>query len=125
MDDFETAFENHTLQRLGLFIYLIPVFGVLPALWTLNRRQSSKSHREVSRLVVILALVWVSGYSCLNLGAGWSGEVDAQGLRTSLLLLNTLLTSSYFLTQIGLMVRLWQGQSLQLPGLSRLARHLP
>lgn len=125
MDDFEAAFENQTLERLSLFLYLIPVFGVIPALWTLNRRHSSRTQREVSRLAIVLALAWISASGLLNLGAGWSSESRLLGVSTSLLLLNTLLTSGYFLTQIGLMVRLWQGQPLKLPGFSRIARHLP
>jgi hypothetical protein len=43
----------------------------------------------------------------------------------ALLLLNGVLTSGYFVTSFWLMWRLHKNQSLQLPGLSQIAKHLP
>ena len=108
--------ENQDLKRLQLFVYLIPVIGFLPALWTLYRRQGTRELLAVSRLSVTLALGWLLGYIFLLAGAQTS---EFWTLR--LLFLNSLLTSGYFLVSIGLMARLWQRKSLRLPGISGIA----
>jgi hypothetical protein len=108
--------ENQDLKRLQLFVYLVPVIGFLPALWTLYRRQGTREQQAVSRLSVTLALGWLLGYILLSAGAQTS---EFWTLR--LLFLNSLLTSGYFLVSIGLMVRLWQRKLPRLPGISRIA----
>jgi hypothetical protein len=108
--------ENQDLKRLQLFVYLIPVLGFLPALWTLYRRQGTREQQAVSRLSVTLALGWLLAYILLLAGAQTS---EFWTLR--LLFLNSLLTSGYFLVSIGLMARLWRRKSLRLPGISRIA----
>lgn len=108
--------DNQELKRLQLFVYLVPVIGFLPALWTLYRRQGAREQQAVSRLSVTLALGWLLGYILLSAGAQTS---EFWTLR--LLFLNSLLTSGYFLVSIGLMVRLWQGKLPRLPGISRIA----
>jgi hypothetical protein len=109
--------ENRDLQRLQLFVYLIPVLGFFPALWTLYRRQATREQQSVSRLSVTLALSWLLAYILL-LSAGTQAS-DFWAIR--LLFLNSLFTSGYFLVSIGLMVRLWQGKLPRLPGISRVA----
>jgi hypothetical protein len=108
--------ENSDLQRLQLFIYLIPVIGFFPALWTLYRRQGTREQLLVSRLSVTLAFGWLLGYILLASGAELS---EFWTLR--LLFMNSLLTSGYFLVSLGLMVRLWQRKLPRLPGISRVA----
>ena len=108
--------ENSDLKRLQLFIYLVPVLGFFPALWTLYRRQGSREQQAVSRLSVTLAFSWQLGYILLSAGVQVS---EFWTLR--LLFMNTLLTSGYFLVCIGLMVRLWQRKSPRLPGISSVA----
>ena len=108
--------ENSDLNRLQLFVYLVPVLGFFPALWTLYRRQGSREQQAVSRLSVTLAFGWLLGYILLSAG-GQASEFWT--LR--LLFMNTLLTSGYFLVSVGLMVRLWQRKSPRLPGISRIA----
>jgi len=118
------AFENAQLKRLQLFLYLVPVFGFFPACWTLYRRKGNRQQRTVSRQVITLALAWGLGYGLL--GASSEAMIaDAEPLGVYLLLLNGLLTSSYFLVSLWLMVRLWQHKSLQLPGISQISKHLP
>ncbi|MBD0345105.1 MAG: hypothetical protein ICV63_09855 [Coleofasciculus sp. Co-bin14] len=109
--------ENQHLQRLQLFIYLVPVIGFFPSLWTLYRRQGTREQQAVSRLSVTLALGWLLGYILL-LSAGTQAS-EFWSLR--LLFMNTLLTSGYFLVSIGLIVRLWQRKQPRLPGISRFA----
>jgi hypothetical protein len=113
-------FGEQDLKRLQMFIYLIPVVGFFPAMWTLYWRRGSREQRNASRLAVTLALGWMVGY--VLLGAG-TEIVDGSAL--SLLIVTSLLTSGYFLANIWLMVRLWQRKSLRLPGISRLSDRLP
>jgi len=124
MEDSRDVIENRTLKRLFLFIYLIPVFGVVPALWTLSRRDSDRKQREVSRVATLIGLAWLIGTLCLTSGVAVSSE-NAQGMGISLLLFNSVLTSGYFLSSLWLMVRVWRRQSLDLPGLKRITKYLP
>ena len=108
--------ENSDLKRLQLFIYLVPVLGFFPALWTLYRRQGTREQQAVSRLSVTLAFGWLLGYLLLS-----AGLQDSEFWSLRLLLLNTLLTSGYFLLCMGLMARVWQGKLPRLPGISQIA----
>jgi hypothetical protein len=118
------AFENRDLQRLFLLLHLVPVFGLLPSVWSLMNRQSDRQQRATSRLAITLAVVWALGYAGLNAGAmGGGAELNPWG--SSLLMFNTLLTSGYFVTSMWLMLRVWQKQTPRLPGISTIAKHLP
>jgi hypothetical protein len=120
--------ESEDLDRLQIFMYLIPVLGFFPALWTLYRQAegqspagiSGRSRRNASRLAVTLAMGWIVGYALLGAGAQ-----ATDSLTLPLLIASSLLTSGYFLVNIWLMVRLWQGQSIRLPGISRLSDRIP
>ncbi|MFN4279598.1 hypothetical protein [Thermosynechococcus sp.] len=117
------AFTNPTLQRLWFFVYLLPIFGMIPALWQLSRRVSNRQTRHVSRLALLIGLIWLLGYGLLN---GAANVSETQSLPHGLLLfLNSLWGSTYFLVNLGLMVRLWRGRSLKLPLLQRLMKYLP
>ncbi|MDS3859575.1 hypothetical protein RIF25_02015 [Thermosynechococcaceae cyanobacterium BACA0444] len=107
--------------RLWLYLALIPVFGVLPAIWTIRQSQVNSEPRKISRLVILLALAWAVGYGALNLGAG----TTEMWPETSLLFLNSLWTSGYFLTLFWLMTRLSRNQPLSLPFFSYFAKYLP
>lgn len=120
----ETAFASPELERLLLLLYLIPVFGLVPSIWALAHRRSNRQQRSTSRLSVTLAAAWVLGYVLLNLGAMGGGS-ELNSLGSSLMLFNTLLTSGYFVGSVALMLRVWQKQPLQVPGLSKIAKHLP
>lgn len=113
-------FENQDIKHLQLFIYLIPIVGFFPALWTLYRRSGTRQQRNLSRLVITLALGWLFGYLLLGVGAQ-----TTESLSLPLLLTSSLLTSGYFLVNIWLMVRLWQRKSLRLPLVSPLSDRLP
>jgi hypothetical protein len=110
--------ENRELQRLQMFVYLIPVFGFFPALWTLYRRQGTREQQKVSRLSISLAFAWLLGYLLLAVGAE-AQTSEFWALR--LLFMNSLLTSGYFVVSIGLMVRLWQRKPPRLPGITQIA----
>jgi len=113
------------LKHLQLFFYLIPILGFFPSLWTLYRHSSnaatelSREQINTSRLSVTLAGSWLLAYFLLGLGAETS-----EFLSLRLLILNTLLTSGYFLVSILLMIRLFSGKSARLPGFSNLAERI-
>ena len=125
MDNSRDAFDNQTLKRALLFVYLIPVFGVVPAALSLTRREGDRKSRAISRLAIALGLLWGLGTLSLNTGFLFASEGGTQGAGLSLLLFNSLFTSSYFVTTLWLMVRVWQRKSPEIPGISRLAKLLP
>ncbi len=112
--------SGETLERLKLTLYLVPIFGVVPAAYSLWHKQGSRQELAVSRLVVTLAVTWVVAYGLLSTGSHLS-----PGLSLRLLITNTLVTTGYTLTNLVLMVRLLQGKSVSLPGFSQLSKRLP
>ncbi|MBD2449608.1 hypothetical protein H6G76_21040 [Nostoc sp. FACHB-152] len=111
--------QNSLTRQRQLLIYLIPVIGVLPSLWTLYHRQGNREQMKVSRLSITMTFTWLLAYLLLATGSATS---EFFGLR--LLILNSFLTSGYFLVSIWLMFRIIRGQSSRLPGLSNLAEQL-
>jgi hypothetical protein len=113
---------NQHFKRQRMFLYLIPIVGVFPALWTLYRRRENSDAAELatSRLAVTLAGLWLSGYILLETSAGTS-----ETLHLPFLIASTVLTSTYFLVNLGLMVRLWKKIPLWLPGVSKISDRLP
>ena len=110
--------ETKKLQKLQLWIYLLPVVGVVPSLWTLYRGKASYEQKQASRLCLVLLLLWLISYVSLFVGAGKASDL----LAFRLLYANTLITSSYFLICLGLMFRLRKGKSPYLPLISSLAK---
>ncbi|MDJ0705198.1 MAG: hypothetical protein QNJ46_18090 [Leptolyngbyaceae cyanobacterium MO_188.B28] len=111
---------SQDIDRLKLFIYLVPVFGFFPALLSLYRRKGSQQELAISRLAVLLALGWLVAYSLLGTGAQLS-----EGFSLRLLITSSLLTTGYFLTNLWLIIRLWRRKSVRLPGISNLSDRLP
>ncbi|MGB0562469.1 MAG: hypothetical protein ACPGVO_11805 [Spirulinaceae cyanobacterium] len=115
-------YGERPLQRLMMFLYLVPGFGIFPALWTLYRHQGSRRQQQVSRVAVLLGLAWFCTYGALGLGAEQMSEIA----RFRLLFLNGMATTGYVLLCLSLMLRVWRNQSVQLPGLSQFrATHIP
>ncbi|WP_254625995.1 hypothetical protein [Nostoc sp. TCL240-02] len=107
------------ISKTQLLLYLIPIIGFFPSLWTLYRGQGSREQLAVSRLSITLALTWLLGYLLLSTGATTS---DFFSLR--LFILNSFLTSGYFIVSVWLILRLMQGKSGRLPGFSTLAERV-
>jgi hypothetical protein len=103
-------------SKIQLLIYLIPVIGFFPSLWTLYRRQGSREQLRVSRLSITLAFTWLLTYLLFVSGTGTS-----ESFTLRLLILNSFFTSGYFLVSVWLMLRLIQGKSKRLPGFSSFA----
>lgn len=98
--------EDRKLQNRELWIYLLPVVGVIPSLWTLSRDRANTEQKKASRLSIMLLLLWILAYISLFMGADRASEI----LAFRLLYTNALLTTGYFLICIGLMFRLQQGK---------------
>ncbi len=101
-------------RYLQLWLYLLPIVGVIPAVWTLYRNKSNSeadpsSNREqqkASRLSITLVLGWLGSYSLLSFGASQASEV----LAFRLLYTNALITTGYFIACTILMSRLRTGR---------------
>jgi hypothetical protein len=130
------AFDRPDLQRLKLFFYFIPVFGLLPALWSLYGQSQTQEtgekwksqemdgyrrrDRAFSRLSVTLTLSWL-----ITLGVANTGGTISEIKPLFLLLFNSTVTSSYILTNLWLMVQLARRRRIWLPGLSDWGENLP
>lgn len=111
--------EDAPNKEITLVLYLIPVIGFFPSLWTLYRHKNSREQLEVSRLSITLALTWLLGYLLLATGAE-TGEF----LTLRLLLLNSFFTSGYFLISAWLIIRTVQGKSKRLAWFSHFANQV-
>ncbi|MFH7030717.1 MAG: hypothetical protein ACHBN1_36585 [Heteroscytonema crispum UTEX LB 1556] len=105
---------------LSLLWYSIPVIGFFPSLWTLYHRQGSQEQLAASRLSITLALTWLLGYLLLATGAATSDEIATVRLQ----ILNSFLTSGYFLVSVWLMISAAKGKSKRLPGFSDFAQRV-
>ncbi len=112
--------ENPYFKRLQLYLYLTPVVGFIPALWTVYRKTGDRQIQSTSRLAVILAVTWAIAISLLQGSAHHS-----ESLHLPLLLASSMATSAYFFLNIWLMVRLWRHQTIRIPGISNLGDRLP
>ena len=89
---------------------------LLPLTTQLPITNYQKEKLAVSRLSITLALSWLLAYFLLGAGAEAS-----EFLNFRLLMLNSVLTSGYFLVSVWLMLRFTAGKSVRLPGFSALA----
>lgn len=105
---------------LQLVLYMIPVVGFFPSLWTLYSRQGTREQLMASKLSITLMLTWILGYLLLATGA----EQASNTLALRLLILNTFLTSGYFLVSAWLVVRTLRGKRQRVPGFSRLSEQI-
>ncbi|MEM7555971.1 MAG: hypothetical protein AAF378_18115 [Cyanobacteria bacterium P01_A01_bin.84] len=111
--------EDNSDYSVRLLIYLIPVIGFFPSLWTLYHRHGSREQLRVSRLSISLALIWLLVYLLFSSGATTSSLFSLR-----LLILNSFFTSGYFLVSLWIMVRIAQGRSKYLPGFSGFAERV-
>lgn len=105
------------IDKFQLSLYLLPVIGIIPALWSLSSHQSNTKQKKVSHVSVTLVFLWLSAYSLLWLGANTTSQL----LSLRLLYLNGILTTGYFLTCTILMVRIWQGKIPRLPSVTKIS----
>lgn len=109
----QSSTQRQIEQHLQLWIYLLPIVGVVPAVWTLYRTRNNKAsnsqstssfrqRQKASRLSVNLMLIWLSSYTLFTLGATNAAEI----VSFRLLYANAILTTGYFVTCTWLMSRL-------------------
>ena len=100
--------HHQTERHLKLWIYLLPIVGIVPSLWTLYRPQKSaptpenREQQKVSRLSLTLVLVWLSSYALLSMGASHVSGI----MSFRFLYANAILTSAYFIVCTAFMSRL-------------------
>ncbi len=117
MDDKYSIQEKQT-RHLQQWLYLLPIVGIIPAIWTLFARQSEPKQKQASRLSIALLITWFSLYLSLSLGADTTSDI----LAFRLLYANALITTGYFVTCLILMLRLnpqnpfyfsWLGKNIE------------
>ena len=108
----------HTEKHLQLWIYFLPLVGVVPAIWTLYRTKNSNAidsqdnplidspqlHQQLkaSRRSINLTLMWLCSYMLLTYGAGSGTEI----VSFRFLYANAITTTAYFVACTFLMTRL-------------------
>ena len=127
------VFQRSEQTRLKLILYLIPFVGFLPALWSLYHaplrspkfsRQDSKDIRsrkegQVARLAVTSGGLWAVITVLLSTGA-----LTGDGIGLGMLVWASLLTSSYFIVNVSLMIQVLRRQRLYLMGLSEVSENI-
>lgn len=102
----DDRFADTKLIRLQLCLYLLPIAGIVPAIWQLQRSPQTGLERRQYRLSqrsLQMTVIWLASYVLL-----WGGSnvfADVSSLR--LLYLNGLITSGYFLLCFGWMARIY------------------
>jgi hypothetical protein len=114
---------------MRIYLHLIPVFGVVPSLWTLYGESDVSSEdrkrdpvKAASRLSVLV------GLSCIGAIALFAAGADSQSSQSAslrFLIASSFVGSGYCLLNVSLMFRVAKGQSIRLPGVSQLSRRLP
>ena len=110
--------SKQTEKYLQLWIYFLPVVGIVPALWTLYRIKNSnpidlqnnpledyaelQQQQKASRQSVSLTLIWLCSYILLSCGAGSEAEI----ISFRFLYANAITTTGYFVACTFLMSRL-------------------
>lgn len=111
--------KKQTEQHLQLWIYFLPVVGVIPAIWTISQSQDRviiadsqnnplKDSSELlqrlkaGRLSLNLTLIWLCSYILFSYGAADGTEIIA----FRFLYANAIVTTSYFVACTFMMTRL-------------------
>lgn len=113
----QSSTQRKIEQHLQLWIYLLPIVGVIPAVWTLYRTSNNainthnseyhstsclRQQQKASRLSINLMLICLSSYTLFTLGAANVTEI----ISFRLLYANAIVTTGYFVTCTWLMSRL-------------------
>ena len=125
--------DSSSLQRLRIYLHLIPMFGVVPSLWTLYGKGNvpiedieAAQLKSTSRLAVVVGMSSICAIALLIGGAAAGGSLqNSQAASLRLLIASSFVGSGYFLLNLSLMFRVAKGQSIRLPGITQLSRRLP
>ena len=110
--------QKQTEKHLLLWIYFLPLVGVIPAVWTLYRTRERKAiarqnnplenypqlqqQIEASRLSVNLTLTWLCSYILLSYGSATAIEIAS----FRFLYANAVTTTGYFIACTFMMSRI-------------------
>ena len=126
-EEMDRSFSRRREQtRLQSILYLIPFAGFVPAIWTLYHKspkadRAQRQGQDAAQLAVSTGGLWAIVTVLLVLGGG-VGVGDNVGITP--LVLASLLTSGYFLTNVWLMTQILRRQRIYLPGLSEVGQRL-
>lgn len=117
MNDLSSVSDKKA-QRQQLWIYLLPIVGIIPALWTIYRGKANEQEQQkISRVSLILVSSWLIAYISLFFGSNQTSDL----LSFRLLYINALITTGYFLACLVLLWQSLQGKSPYLPLINTLA----
>jgi hypothetical protein len=115
-------FAEQKLRQLSFLVYLIPLIGCFPALWSIYTKRGDREEQKICRLSVSLGGIWAIAYVFLWIGSAQTSEL----LSLRCLYTNSLITSSYFLLCLTLGIilisNLWRVKFSQLTIVSWLAK---
>jgi hypothetical protein len=97
-------------EKFRFFLYLLPVFGAIPAIWTLTRTNANPQYKQVSRTSLTLALAWGIFYLSCWQSSNWIGEIGSIRLLYS----SALITTGYFGLSFWLILRMLKGRSINI-----------
>lgn len=100
-------YKPDNLDKFQLSLFMLPIAGIIPSLWSLYSQESTLQQKKVSRVSINLFVVWIFLYSILSLGSNLTQEISS--LR--LLYLNGLFTTAYFLSCLVFTILIWQGKT--------------
>ena len=96
--------RHQNLDKFQLSLYMMPFVG---AIWAGIKLSSTSTlnteERKTSRLSLRMALIWLVIYSSLWLG----GNITSDLWSIRFLYMNTLVTTTYFITCFIIMLRIW------------------
>ena len=67
--------KQDNLDKFQLSLYMLPVVGILPSLWTLSSQHGNLQQKKVSRLSINLMSIWLLMYISLWLGSNITSEL--------------------------------------------------
>jgi hypothetical protein len=97
-------------NKAWMYACLVPVFGVVPSVMILSRDRSNQEARNVSKVSILLTLIWLFIYAMLG-----SGAQSVESIQISTELIEGTFTSGYFVVCIWLMFKLYKGENISLP----------
>lgn len=102
--------EESPVKKSHMYLCLVPVFGIIPAILNLRSDRASKELKDTSQVAVLMFITWLISYAAFG-----STTQSSEGVQVSLELLKVTLSSTYFVAAIWLMYRLYKGKPLSLP----------
>jgi len=97
-------------EKWQLYMYLLPVFGAIPAMLALTKRNRSAAVHQTCQTAVVLMMTWAVAYGAMG-GVPLNGDV----LNPQTALIQGSFSMAYFMMCLYLMLRVWRNQPVHLP----------